>query len=378
MSRKPVYTKEQLVGQLKKLSKKLNKIPTKKDFNAAKHTASTQAVKSLFGHWENFLKAADMYIEPVALIPKKEVIEKTKELSQKLGYIPSFKELDSLFPHNEIRIYFKNLDNLIAEAHLEEPRKVCKKRALAQIQALTVELKKIPSMKEFDESVHTDIGSFTAARLFGGSWHAFIEAANLANYLPKNQLEDSTSQDDKCRDKMIKKFQRLKRKFHKNPTIHVFDQDPEYGTKYLAQKYFGSWNSFIDAANTNFVFEEEDENEIENVKKQLIEEVIILANKLGATPTASQFVEATDNTYYKIKKYYKTWPSLIKDAGLDPVAESKRKRIIKQFLHLRDELGRNPTKKEFDQDLGTVTVATVLGYFDSWDSLATEAMKIAI
>lgn len=98
-----------------------------------------------------------------------------------------------------------------------------------------------------------------------------------------------------------------------------------------------------------------------NIKENLIEEITLLAKKLGRTPKKREFANNPSAIYY-----FKTWNNFIKAANLTPLKAfdltiNDYQNYIKDFAK---ENGRLPTKKDFDDNIylpDTRTIERKLG-----------------
>ena len=90
------YTKEELIGQLKALGRKLGRKPTDRDINAASRLgkcASATTFASMFGSLPAAYRAASFGKVKPRSYPDEEIKLALKKLSKKLGRMPTFHEI---------------------------------------------------------------------------------------------------------------------------------------------------------------------------------------------------------------------------------------------------------------------------------------------
>ena len=115
------YTKEQLLFYLKKLASNLSKTPTIKDINKSKECPSASTYVKRFGTWNKALVSAGLKINVKNQFNKEELIGNIRQLSKQLGKIPRPKDLQGktwAASYATYRKHFGSWKNAIKEADI--------------------------------------------------------------------------------------------------------------------------------------------------------------------------------------------------------------------------------------------------------------------
>lgn len=109
-------------------------------------------------------------------------------------------------------------------------------------------------------------------------------------------------------------------------------------------------------------------------KEDVISDIKALADELGKTPTYEDFIAFAD--YAVVDSRFESWDNAVKAAGLEPNRPGPkgpdRDEILDDIRAHADELGRTPTKREFNSRVDYST-NPVCSRFGSWTAAVMEA-----
>ena len=169
-------------------------------------------------------------------------------------------------------------------------------------------------------------------------------------------------------EKFITQLHALKKKLGRTPTSREFSKSKETASIKAVTNQFGSWGKFLRAANL-------EPNRYS--KKELVLQVKKLAKELRRTPTSGEFNNCPNTVSRSaIIKRFGSWNEFIRLAGLKPTRRKNyydRNDLIAQVNGLAQELGKTPTRREFDASPTTVSSGLALKLFGSWNGLLRAA-----
>ena len=232
---------------------------------------------------------------------------------------------------------------------------------IAQIRILATELGRTPTGREFDENPNT-ASTHTATAHFG-SWNQFLEAAGLE----VNQRMYNTVTDQK----LIAQVQMLAEELGKVPSSTEFNKDPRTPNATTAISHFGSWNKFLEAAGL-----EVNRRMCNTVTDQkLIAQVQMLAEELGKVPSSTEFNRDPRTAgVTTVIRNFGSWNKFLEAAGLKVNQRNiTDKELIAQIQMLAKELGKVPSRPEFNKDPRTASATTVGSHFGSWNKFLEAA-----
>ena len=110
-------------------------------------------------------------------------------------------------------------------------------------------------------------------------------------------------------------------------------------------------------------------------EEELIRQIQILAEELGKTPTIREFNKDTKTASSMIPiNRFGSWNKFLEAAGLKVnKAELGDEELIQQVLILAKKLGRTPTEREFNRDSETVSATATIDRFGSWNAFLEAA-----
>ena len=179
-------------------------------------------------------------------------------------------------------------------------RKYSDEELTRQVQELAKELGRTPKQKEFDRNPGTARTGTIESRF--GSWNKFLEAAGL---------EINRSRSARIANKkLIRQVKILATELGRTPIMEEFDKDPRMASTATIRSKFGSWNNFIEAAGLKA-------NKPRPSGDELIQQVQMLAQELGRTPTAKEF-DADSRTAWTgtAQNRFGSWNKFLEAAGL--------------------------------------------------------------
>lgn len=137
-------------------------------------------------------------------------------------------------------------------------------------------------------------------------------------------------------------------------------------------KRFGSWGNFIELAKLK--------PNIRGLKKkyskdELIQQVCVIASKLGRNPTAEEFgADPHTASVNTVANYFGSWNEFLEEASLIPTKRNyTEKDLIRQLQSQIEKLGRVPTLNEFNRNPETACTRTIRKYFGNWSNFLQKA-----
>jgi hypothetical protein len=116
--------------------------------------------------------------------------------------------------------------------------------------------------------------------------------------------------------------------------------------------------------------------------QQLIDQLVGCAERLGHSPTESQFDADPETTVsgITIRKRFHGWNEALAEAGLEPTKHGRKPMgkqvIIEMLVACKDDLGRVPTGSEFCEHSG-LSMGTIYRAFGTWNKALSEAKLTA-
>lgn len=134
---------------------------------------------------------------------------------------------------------------------------------------------------------------------------------------------------------------------------------------------FGTYNDALDAAGIEVSFERDIST------ADLIEDLLNVAEKLGRTPSQSQYSEYGKHSQSTQQRHFGSWNGAIRAAGLEINESYDEKQISKEELvddiqQVAHQLQKTPTGEEYDKD-GSYSIGSVCLRFGSWNNGLREA-----
>ena len=152
------------------------------------------------------------------------------------------------------------------------------------------------------------------------------------------------------------------------PTKAEFNADKRTASADTAKNRFESWNKFAEAAGLEVAV-------IDTSKEGLIKQLQMLAKELGRVPTIKEFKAdkrtASDDT---ARNRFESWSKFVEAAGFEvAVIDTSKEGLIRQLQMMTEELGRVPTKAEFNANKRTASASTAKNRFESWSKFVKAA-----
>ncbi len=173
-------------------------------------------------------------------------------------------------------------------------------------------------------------------------------------------------------EELIEQVQMLAKRLGRTPTGPEFDADPSIPASLSTPIYhFGSWNQFLEAAGLGL-----NQERLKFSEEDLIDQIQMLAKKLGRTPKMDEFNECLETASKTVAvTRFGSWNNFIKAAGLkeNRCTIISDEEIIEQVQMMAKELGRTPTVIEFYEDPRTAKRGSVESHFGTWTNLVETA-----
>ncbi|MBI4014673.1 MAG: hypothetical protein HY365_01830, partial [Candidatus Aenigmarchaeota archaeon] len=175
--------KDEIISEIRLLSKKLGKSPTRDDAIAQMGYGLTRAAERRFGNWSSALIASGVTPHKRYDWSRAVVLEDVRAIAKKIGHTPSMNELRRLGRHdllNALFVYFATYNEFLTSADLElvaEMNKWSEETVINEIKDLHAMFGRMPTRTETEAMGKLDL-KMAATRLFG-SWNNAVIAAGI-------------------------------------------------------------------------------------------------------------------------------------------------------------------------------------------------------
>jgi len=247
INRKRAYTDEELIGLLQELYRKNKKVPTHKTIRFLKDFPDYITFKYHFGNWNNAIRAAGMCPVSIKKYPtytKKELIDLLRKRYRKTGKSPICNELCTLkdIPYHGIFVSsFGSWNNALTEAGLPINRKnKYSKKELIEFLQRLYRKTKKSPSSKILKAVKNS-PNFLVFRKYFGSWNNALKAAGI----PLNQRRYT-------KEELIGFFQRYYHDTKKIPDCKTINALKDYPTSSTFVNRFGGWHNALIAAGLKF------------------------------------------------------------------------------------------------------------------------------
>ena len=367
------WSDDELIEQVQMLAARLGRTPTRKEFDKDSNVAGTWTVSTHFGSWNKFLEAAGLEANLRMGITDEELVSQVQMLAKELGRAPTIGEFnkDSRTANTTTAIRrFGSWNEFLRAAGLEANLRmdITDEELVSQVQMLAKELGRVPTIGEFDKDSRT--ASRATVKNHFGSWNEFLRAAGLEVNL-RMIITD---------EELVRQVQMLAKELGKAPTIGEFNKDPRTASATTAKDHFDSWNKFLEAAGleTNLQVIRRTYRHTDVTSEGLISQLQMLAKEFGKAPTRNEFDKdpRTAGATTAIKRFG-SWNKFLEAAGLEINMRMRMnitdEELVSQVQMLAKELGRAPTRSEFDKDPRTASESTLKNHFGPWKKLLEAA-----
>lgn len=179
------YSDEELIEQIQMLAQELGKTPSVMEFNLDDRVSSVSTVRKSFGSWNNFVVAAGLPInDRKPNFTDEELINQLKAVVEEMGRVPTyrqFSERPETVSRAAIGKHFGTWNNFIKAAGFKPKNlsydKISDETLIEQVQGLAIKLGAIPTTTEFNKDPNT--ASAGTAIIHFGSWNRFLEEAGI-------------------------------------------------------------------------------------------------------------------------------------------------------------------------------------------------------
>jgi transposase-like protein len=103
---------------------------------------------------------------------------------------------------------------------------------------------------------------------------------------------------------------------------------------------------------------------------ELLRDIRRVSEKVGQTPTISQYREHGEYTRGTVRNHFGSWSEGVRKAGLEPREERTlvgKGEVLSDIRRVGEEIGRRPTSREYDE-IGRYTGETAKLKFGSWNN----------
>ena len=175
------YTQEQLIQNLKHLSREIGRTPRVEDFQKQVGYPSFKTYFQRFGSWNNALKLAGLRINVRKDYTKEELIGMLRNKANEVGRSPMIKDLESdknMPDRDTYERHFGSFNKSLEAAGLEVKyifRKWTKEEAIKWLRYKYEELGRTPGIRDFDKDPRTPAKD-VVRKLFGNWTNAIREA----------------------------------------------------------------------------------------------------------------------------------------------------------------------------------------------------------
>lgn len=348
------YTKEVLVSQLRRLKRKLGRVPMQWDINKASkrgECASMSPFKTVFGSLAAAHRAAGM--KPYyADTSRKALITQLKLLKRKLGGVPKKEDVEAASKRGEcasavpFRKVFGSFGSAIRAAGMMPHRvrhalegKPSKPKLIAQLKRLHQKLGRVPTKQDINRA--SKRSECVNADWFGKTFGSLPAAHRAAGMLPYRLNVQFIS--------LTKQLKQLRRKLGRIPTtpdVMAASKRRECSSLAVFTKRYGSFLKALRAAGMK-------PYHLDTSRKALIQQLKQLQQKLGRVPTgidiraASKRRECSSPSPFTV--VFGSLAAAHRAAGMKPYhADITRGALITQLKRLQRKLGRVPTASDIN------------------------------
>lgn len=228
---------------------------------------------------------------------------------------------------------------------------------IADLQRVAAELGRPPSMNEYNE--HGNYSYFPYTDRFG-SWTDARKAAGL---------EGGPTRNEKIpKEDLLEELHRLAEELGRTPSEDHMVEHGEYSKKPYRNR-FGSWNAALEEAGLEL-------NREDAERADLIADIQRVAEKLGHPPTIPEIDEHGAWGVSTYKRRWDGWADAIADAGLDETAvrqyDTPESELIEEILIVSEKVGRTPRMHDMDE-VGRYSGVTYQKRFESWSTALERA-----
>ncbi|MFB7351122.1 homing endonuclease associated repeat-containing protein [Bacillus thuringiensis] len=329
-------TDQELLQELKRVSKELGKVPTVTECHKIKFYVSTYQIR--FGSWNKALELAGLAVKNPrrCRMTTEQYLDLLKNYATKLGRVPLSREIQEA---RTIIERFGSWNKALEAAGLATYKRECftKEDCIVLIQEKAKALGRVPKIEEMTK-ISTIYKKF-------GSWKKALEAAGL----PVLQKREYTKEE------LIEIIQEKARELHRTPKIN------EIKHVTLIRNEFGSWKKALEAAGLPAL------KKRGYTKEELIKIIQEKARELHRAPKSIEIKQSTS-----IYRKFGSWNKVLEAAGL---ATYKRECFTKEdcIVLIQEKakaLGRIPKIEEMTK------ISIIYKKFGSWKK-ALEAAGLA-
>ncbi|MBI4128862.1 MAG: DEAD/DEAH box helicase [Parcubacteria group bacterium] len=343
---------EELIAQLKRLKKKLGRVPGDRDINAASmrgECSSPGAFRRAFGSIPNAQRAAGMRPHRATNVSSQELIAQLKQLKKKLGRVPTGRDINAASKRGEcaglsaFSRAFGSTADIQRAAGMQPPRAIDTSRSslIVQLKKLKKKLGRVPVSP--DIAAASKRGECAAPATFATHFGSLTAAHRAAGLRPQRRKDVSHTE-------LIAELKKLKKKLGRVPTtsdISEASKRRECASPGTLAKRFGSIPDALKAAGMRL------SRAIDTSRSALIAQLKKLKKKLGKVPgeldinAASKRRECAGAGTFR--RVFGSIRKAQRVAGMKPYhADTLPSQLIAQLKKLKKKLGRVPTGRDIN------------------------------
>lgn len=236
---KPIFTKEFILEEYKKLSEKLGRVPSKNDVNKNIKTFSSSTIIKYFGGFENIQILCGFTSNKNNIISNDELLNNLQNIINKLEKIPSRDEIDKFgkYSSNAYKRAFGSISKAIFLLGYKPTKarfKYSEKELYNEIIRIKNKLGYIPTIEEFCKISlisYKKIKSTTKNM----PWHCILIKAGINDIDIKKLMKHGISNNE-LKEEII----RLKNKIGRYPTYYDVRRESKFSDNTYHLR-FGSW-----------------------------------------------------------------------------------------------------------------------------------------
>jgi hypothetical protein len=361
LKKEQVFTQQQLIAQLRDLSRALRRPLTRKDVRRAARAgtcANLVTFARAFGSPINAFRAAG--VQSKRRFTRADLIEQYRALAKQLGRVPRWSDVNRAWKRGQCANYSQfvavggGLGKIRRDAGLPDNTKqrYSREELLEQLRRLAKELGRPPTVPDVDAACKTgkSASQHTLAARFG-KFNSALREAGLEVLRPRRYT----------RQQLLKMLRQLAQKLghrpsHREMLVACNRRECPSVTVYISQ--FGTKERAFEAAGlSNFPVKPLVKTPKKYTRAQMEEQLRRLASKLGRRPTTVDMAAASRRgecaSPFAIQSYFGSLSAALKSAGF--VFESRYltpERLIEQLRGLTRTLRRMPTARDIFEAKG--------------------------
>lgn len=350
-------TRKELIDELVRLSKNLEKSPTKSDMD--EHgTYSYGPYYREFEGWNHALEEAGMGLNKSSKLSRNELIQELVRVGDIVDGPPTKEEMENIGKYSG-SVYtrrFESWNRALTHANYEPNCRfnIPTQDLLQELRRLVRDIDRSPTGADMDEK-----GAYSTSIYCDrfGSWNESLAKVGAE---PHTRRDIPTSE-------LLDELNSLAKELGHPPTATEMNSMGKFSERPYASQ-FGSWNSAISEAGLDL------ENEYGVSNEDLIVEMSRVSEVIEDTPRVDdmrEFGKYSSGTY---EGRFGSWNDALIEAGLSPTKPTNISddELVEEIRRLADEVGEQP-KYDVMAELGRYSTTIYEQRFGSWNDALIEA-----